>query len=114
MSRTSNVEIQILDPDNAEILQSAEIVSRELRARGMKVLVESRSSKVQNDRNGFGLSSESPKSALFAAVVKIAIGGERLASGMVELKSDFISEPRLVPLEDAVDKAVEIIKEAGL
>ena len=114
MSRVPAVEVQVLDPDNAEILQSAEIVSRELRARGMKVLVETRAPRTQNDRDGFGLSAESPKSALFAAVVKIAIGGERLAGGLVELKSDYVREPRLVPLEDAVEKTVELIKEAGL
>ncbi len=96
------VLVCLLEPSAVEIAQSAEIVYRELRARGLKVLFDD-------------LAAESAARATGAVTpgvpVQINVGGRELERGAVELITHSARQSRATPLEDVADLTLEVVRE---
>lgn len=84
------VLLAILDPANIEIQQSAEILYRELRMRGLSVLFD----------DVHGTAGETAQAIL-------NLSEKSLQGGEVELLLPRLDRRRMVSLEDAVEKTVE-------
>lgn len=94
-----------LEPDDVEVMQSSEIIYRELRARGHRVLFDDRNLPVSEKRVDF------PR---FKNAVLIEIGREGLSKdGSVKLTSLASSLSEWVRLEDAVEKLEEFKNAIG-
>ncbi len=102
-----HVHIVVLDPDNPEVLQSAEIVYRDLGARGLDVFMDDRV-----ERPGVKFKDAD----LLGMPIRINIGGRGLANGEVEVITRKTKEMRKVKLEDAVEAVASMatqMKKAG-
>lgn len=97
-----DVHIVVLDPDNVEVMQSAEIVYRELQSYGLDVLMDDRA-----ERPGVKFKDAD----LLGMPVRLNIGGRGLQNGEVELITRRTKEMQKVKLESAVEKAVELVNE---
>jgi prolyl-tRNA synthetase len=91
----------ILDPEDVEVMQSAEIVYRELELRGIKALMDDRSVDTSEKFN---------EAERLALPVQVNIGAIGLHAGEVEVISRRVKEKRKVQLEDAVDLASELLR----
>lgn len=96
------VHIVVLDPDNSEVMQAAEIVYRDLQARGCDVLMDDRV-----ERPGVKFKDAD----LLGMPVRLNIGGRGLQNGEVEMITRRTKEVQKVKLEDAVDKTTELVHE---
>lgn len=97
-----DAHIVVLDPDNQEVMQSAEIVYRDLGTRGLDVFMDDRA-----ERPGVKFKDAD----LLGMPIRINIGGRGLQNGEVELINRRTKEMQKVKLEDAVDKAAELVRE---
>jgi len=97
------VLVCLLEPSADEIAQSAEIVYRELRARGLKVLFDDLAA-VSGARALGGV--EGP-----GLPVQINVGGQELERGEVELIIHSTRQSRSAPLEDVADLTLEVVRE---
>lgn len=93
-----HVHIVVLDPDKAEVMQAAEIMSRELELRGHEVFIDDR-----NERPGVKFKDAD----LLGFPLRINIGGRGMQNGEVELILRKSKEMQKVKLEDAVAMASE-------
>lgn len=84
------VLVAVEDPKQIEIMQSAEIVYRELKARGVRAVFDDRASREVD------------------APMRLNLSDRSLRGGGVELRKG--SEPSLVNLEDAAEKTVEALR----
>jgi prolyl-tRNA synthetase len=88
-----HVHIVVLDPDNVEVMQATEIVSRDLEARGHEVFIDDRI-----ERPGVKFKDAD----LLGFPIRLNIGGRGLQTGEVELITRKTKEMIKVKLEDAV------------
>ena len=96
------VHIVVLDPDNEEVLQSASVVYRELKAYGMDVLMDDRP-----ERPGVKFKDAD----LLGMPVRLNIGGRGLANGEIEVITRKTREMQKVKVEETVEKTVELLRE---
>jgi prolyl-tRNA synthetase len=92
-----HVHIVVLDPENTEVLQAAEIVSRDLEARGYEVFIDDRV-----ERPGVKFKDAD----LLGFPIRLNIGGRGLQNGEVELITRRSKEMTKVKLEEAVDQTI--------
>jgi prolyl-tRNA synthetase len=92
-----HVHIVALDPENDEVLQAAEIVSRELETHGYDVFIDDRT-----ERPGVKFKDAD----LLGFPIRINIGGRGLQNGEVELITRKDKAMTKVKLEDATEAAV--------
>jgi prolyl-tRNA synthetase len=95
------VHMVVLDPDNIEVMQSAEIIYRDLKSRGLDVMMDDRT-----ERPGVKFKDAD----LLGMPVRMNIGARGLQGGEVELINRRTKEMEKVKLEDAVDKAGELVR----
>ncbi len=97
-----HVHVVVLDPENVEVLQAAEIVSRDLEARGFDVFIDDRT-----ERPGVKFKDAD----LLGFPIRLNIGGRGLQTGEVELIVRKSKEMTKVKLEDAVQSTSEKLAE---
>lgn len=97
-----DVHMVVLDPDHAEVLQSAEIVYRELQTRGFDVLMDDR-----QERPGVKFKDAD----LLGMPVRLNIGGRGLQSGEIEIITRRTRKMLKIKLEEAVDTTAELIRD---
>ena len=98
-----DVHVVVLDPENDEVKQSAEIVYRDLIARGLDVLMDDRA-----ERPGVKFKDAD----LLGMPVRINIGGRGLQEGVVEVIDRRTKEMEKVKLESSVE-AVQALARPG-
>jgi prolyl-tRNA synthetase len=93
------VLLSVLNTDDEEVMQSAEILYRQLQAHGLSVLMD--------DRH---VSSDEKLSTASAVQVPLhlLIGSKGLLTGVVDLIDRSNHRKYETPLEEAVEKAVEL------
>jgi prolyl-tRNA synthetase len=96
------VLVCLLEPSASEVAQSAEIVYRELRARGLKVLFDDLAADSRAQSQG------APKPGV---PVQINVGSRDLERGEVELIIHSACRSRNAPLEDVADLTLEVVRE---
>lgn len=96
------VHIVVLDPDNSEVSQSAEIVYRDLLARGLDVFMDDRA-----ERPGVKFKDAD----LLGMPIRINIGGRGLQSGEVEVITRKSKEMNKVKLESAVETVAGMVSQ---
>jgi threonyl-tRNA synthetase len=94
--------ILLLNPEDEEVRQSAEILYREAVAHGLSVFMDDRQESANLKR------SEAP---LTKPKVILEVGSQDLLSGSVHLIVVDGKRALQVALEDAVDKTVELVRE---
>lgn len=97
-----DVHIVVLDPENQEVMQAAEIVYRELQTRGLDVFMDDRA-----ERPGVKFKDAD----LLGMPVRLNIGGRGLQNGEVEMITRRTKEMQKVKVEDVVEKATELVRE---
>lgn len=97
-----HVHMVVLDPDNVEVMQAAEVMYRELKVRGLDVLMDDRA-----ERPGVKFKDAD----LLGMPVRLNIGGRGMQAGEVELITRRTKEMQKVKIEDAVDKTAELVRE---
>jgi prolyl-tRNA synthetase len=96
------VHIVVLDPENGEVMQATEIVTRDLEARGHDVFVDDRI-----ERPGVKFKDAD----LLGMPVRLNIGGRGLQNGEIEIVTRRTKEMQKIKLENAVEKISELISE---
>lgn len=96
------VHLVVLDPENGEVMQAAEIISRDLEARGHDVFIDDRA-----ERPGVKFKDAD----LLGMPLRINVGGRGLQNGEVELIVRRTKEMQKVKVEESVEKASSIIRE---
>lgn len=99
-----HVHMVVLDPENVEVMQAAELMYRELQMRGIEVLMDDRS-----ERPGVKFKDAD----LLGMPVRLNIGGRGMQAGEVELITRRTKEMQKVKIESAVEKAAELVRELG-
>lgn len=99
-----HVHICVLDPENVEVSQSAEILYRDLKARGLDVIMDDRI-----ERPGVKFKDAD----LLGMPVRLNIGHRGLQTGTVEMIARRTKEVIKVQLEDVTDKTWELVRELG-
>jgi len=97
-----DVLVTVLDPEVVEIAQSAEIVYREIRARGLKTLFDDRKQPATGklaEARGLGVP------------IQIDVGAQGLAKGVVDLLVAQTGKAREVLLENIADETLEVVRE---
>lgn len=97
-----DVLVTTLNPEVVEIAQSAEIVYREIRARGLRTLFDDRSGPAAGklaDALGLGVP------------IQINVGADGLSRGVVDLVVAQTAKTHQVPLEEIADKTLEVVRE---
>lgn len=97
-----HVHLAVLDPDNEEVMQSAEILYRDLQAHGLEVLMDDRI-----ERPGVKFKDAD----LLGLPIRINIGARGLQSGEIEIIRRDGKEMRKVQAEEGVEKTVELFNE---
>jgi prolyl-tRNA synthetase len=95
------VHMVVLDPDNVEVMQAAEVLYRELGMHGVEVLMDDRI-----ERPGVKFKDAD----LLGMPVRLNIGGRGMQTGEVELITRKTKEMQKVKLVEAVEKVVELLK----
>ncbi len=95
------VHMTVLDPDNQEVAQNAEILYRELHARGIEVLMDDRA-----ERPGVKFKDAD----LLGMPIRLNIGSRGLQNGEVEVIVRKTKEMQKVKLESTVESVVEIAR----
>lgn len=95
------IHLVVLDPDNVEVMQAAEILYRDLEARGYNILMDDRA-----ERPGVKFKDAD----LLGMPVRLNVGGRGLQNGEVELITRRTKEMQKIKLEDAVEKTDELVK----
>jgi prolyl-tRNA synthetase len=98
------VHMVVLDPDNVEVMQAAEVMYRELQMHGLEVLMDDRA-----ERPGVKFKDAD----LLGMPVRLNIGGRGMQAGEVELITRHSKEMSKVKIEDAVEKVAHLIRELG-
>ncbi|MES2855552.1 MAG: proline--tRNA ligase [Bdellovibrionota bacterium] len=96
------VHIVVLDPENGEVMQAAEIVTRDLEARGHDVFVDDRA-----ERPGVKFKDAD----LLGMPVRLNIGGRGLQAGEIEIINRRTKEMQKVKVENTVEKTSELLRE---
>ena len=97
-----HVHIVILDPENGEVMQAAEIVARDLEARGLDVFMDDRT-----ERPGVKFKDAD----LLGMPVRLNIGGRGLQAGEIEVINRRTKEMQKVKVENAVERTAELVNE---
>lgn len=95
------LHVCVLDPENEEVRQSAEIIYRDLLAHGIETLYDDR-----NERPGVKFKDAD----LIGLPLRMNIGSRGLQNGEVELLVRKTREMQKVPADLAVDKVVEWVR----
>ncbi|MCM2282232.1 MAG: proline--tRNA ligase [Bdellovibrionaceae bacterium] len=95
-----HVHIVVLDPDNSEVSQSAEIIYRDLMAHGLDVFMDDRA-----ERPGVKFKDAD----LLGMPIRINIGGRGLQNGEVEIILRKTKEMTKVKLESAVESVAAMV-----
>ena len=96
-----DVHIVVLDPDQEEVRQSAEIIYRDLQAHGLDVLMDDRV-----ERPGVKFKDAD----LLGMPVRLNIGGRGLKEGLVELIKRKDKSMTKVKAEDATEQTLALLK----
>lgn len=97
-----DVLITVLNPEVVEIAQSAEIVYREIRARGLKALFDDRQEPV---------ATRLAEAQSLGVPIRIEVGADGLKSGVVNMVIAQTGKSQNVLLEDIADKTLEVVRE---
>ncbi len=98
------VHICVLDPENVEVAQAAEIIYGELRSRGLETLMDDR-----NERPGVKFKDAD----LLGMPVRLNIGSRGLQSGEVEMVIRKTREMQKIAAENVAEKVAEWVKTQG-
>jgi prolyl-tRNA synthetase len=99
-----HIHMVVLDPENVEVMQAAELMYRELQMRGLEVLMDDRA-----ERPGVKFKDAD----LLGMPVRLNIGGRGMQAGEVELITRRTKEMQKVKIESAVEKVTELVRELG-
>jgi prolyl-tRNA synthetase len=94
------VIIVSVNQDDAEVVGAGEKIYNELKSNGIEVLLDDR-----DERAGVKFKDAD----LIGIPVRITVGKKALATGNVEIKLRTEPKPTLIPVDTAVDKAVELV-----
>jgi len=89
-----------LNPNEAESARAAEEMANELAARGLDVLYDDR-----DERPGVKFKD----AELIGIPLRVVVGGKSLAAGQIEFALRRDRQKLLVPVADAVAKALELV-----
>lgn len=95
-----DVHLVVLDPDQEEVRQSAEVLYRELEARGLDVLMDDRI-----ERPGVKFKDAD----LIGLPVRLNVGGRGLKEGIIEVMARKNKVIEKVKAEEATEKALELL-----
>jgi prolyl-tRNA synthetase len=94
------VIIVSVNQDDAEVVKAAEDIYKQLRDKGIEVLLDDR-----DERAGVKFKDAD----LIGIPVRITVGKKALATGNVELKLRTEPKPTLIPVDTAIAKTVELV-----
>lgn len=97
-----HVLVCLLDPGEPEVAQSAEIVCRELAARGLRALFDERE---------LAPEAKLKEATRLGLPTQINVSSHGLERGAVELVTHSAKGPRSVPLEDVAEITSEVLSE---
>ncbi len=97
------VHICLLDPQDEEVKQAAEIIYSELRSHGLDCLLDDR-----DERPGVKFKDAD----LIGAPLRINVGSRALKAGELELVTRQTKETRKVPVASCVDEALQFVRAA--
>lgn len=96
------VHVVVLDPDNAQVIEVAELVAKELEMRGHDVFIDDRT-----ERPGVKFKDAD----LIGLPVRLNIGGRGIQAGEIEVITRKTKEMQKVKVDQAVEKTSELLRE---
>jgi prolyl-tRNA synthetase len=96
------VIIVSVNQDDAEVVEAGEKIYKELKNKGIEVLLDDR-----DERAGVKFKDAD----LIGIPVRITVGKKALQTGNVEIKLRTEPKPTLIPVDTAVDRTIELVNE---